>query len=61
MFFFRTQVSMYKGWETKLHGKNLTRNADVNSGGLFLISMSTHHSEISEGTRFRALGEIYTF
>ena len=37
--------------ETKLLGNDLTQIADLISGGLFLI-ISTHHSELFEGTRF---------
>ena len=40
-------------WVKKLPGNNLTQSADVISAGLFL-SMSTHHSEMFEDTRFRA-------
>ena len=37
--------------ETKLLGNDLTQSADLISGGLFLI-ISTHHSEMFEGTRY---------
>ena len=46
---FQCTNAMHK--ETKLFGNDLTESADFISRGLFLI-ISTHHSEMSEGTCF---------